>query len=508
MKLFTSTNANTVDHNAINKLSVPLSTLMEHASRGVYEELAVRFWPLNNVDFVVLCGSGNNGGDALCTSRMLLLDGANVSVFLMNGLPKTKESKAQLLILKKTFPKLKFIDGKKTLEIKKRITKNTVVIDGVFGTGFSCKKQIPKHIKNAFEISKKAMFKLSIDVPSGLDVDTGELANDAFSADLSVSFALPKLGLYTAPGALNAGHVIVKSLFVGVPELKTNYELLTEKTVRGIIKPICRTLNSHKGKYGHLAIIAPQKGMEGAVAMCACAALRAGTGLVSVIAIDETKEALRKRMPMLESEVMITTLKEVQSSFKNFSAVVVGPGFGKTRKKELKLIIEKCTVPMVIDADAINLIAEDKTILTLLRKKDKAILTPHPGEMARLCKTSSEKVQSSRLLVLEKFCKGAKFSLLLKGFRSLLYTPKGSIFINVTGGPALAKGGSGDVLSGIIASFLAQGLKPCDAGALGMFVHGACSDKILEEKQGANFTMLPTDVIEKLGEVIGWLTEQ
>jgi len=507
MKLFTSQTSKFVDEYAIKKLSIPPIVLMEHASRGVYEELAVRFWPLSDKNFVILCGSGNNGGDAFCTARMLLLDGAGVSVFLMNGNPRTDEAKTELLVLKKTFPGLKIFDGKKTAEIKKRITKNTVVIDGVFGTGFSSNKPLPKHIKDGFKVCEKAVFKLSIDVPSGLNADTGELSDGAFKADISVSFGVPKVGLYTAPGALNSEHVAVKSLFVGMPVLKTPYELLTEETARRLIKPLKRTLNAHKGKYGHLAIIAPQKGMEGAVAMCALSALRAGTGLVSVIATDETQDALRKRMPMLASEVMVKTLKDVGENFKSFSAVVIGPGFGKSRKKVFEHIVKKCIAPIVIDADAINLMAEDEFILDVLKKKSGVILTPHPGEMARLCKKSSEQVQKSRLSVLETFCKGAKFSVLLKGFRSILHTPDGRVFINSTGGPALAKGGSGDVLSGIVGAFLAQGLKPYEAGALGMYVHGSCADKVIDEKVGANFTLLPTDVIDELGETMGWLTE-
>ncbi len=507
MKLFTSKNSKLMDEYAIKKLSVPPIVLMEHASRGVYEELAVRFWPLSDKNFIVLCGTGNNGGDALCITRMLLLDGAGVSVFLMNGSPSTDEAKTELMVLKKTFPSLKTFDGKKTAEIRKRTTKNSIIIDGVFGTGFSSKKPLPKHVKDAFKVCEKALFKLSIDVPSGLSADTGELSDGAFKADISVSFGVPKVGLYTAPGALNSERVAVKSLFVGTPNLETPYELLTEETARKLIKPLKRTLNAHKGKYGHLAIISPQKGMEGAVAMCALSALRAGTGLVSIIATDETQEALRKRMPMLTSEIMIKTLKNVGVNFKNFSAVVIGPGFGKSRKKEFELIVKKCVVPIVIDADAINLMAEDKNILAFLRKSTNVILTPHPGEMARLCKKNSEQVQKSRLSVLETFCKGAKFTVLLKGFRSILHAPDGRVFINPTGGPALAKGGSGDVLSGIVGAFLAQGLKPYEAGALGMYVHGSCADKVINEKAGANFTLLPTDVINELGETMGWLTE-
>lgn len=507
MKLYTSKDSRAVDQHAMKQLSTHPLVLMEHASRGIYEELGIRFWPFFDKDFVVLCGNGNNGGDGLCLARMLGLEGARVSVVLLNGEPRTKEAKAQLKILTKTLPLVPVFKSSGAGNLKRLINSKTIVIDAVFGTGFKSGLVIDKRIKSAFEACRKAFFKVSVDIPSGVDADSGEVSNGAFKADLSVSFALPKLGLYTAPGALYSGQVTVKSLFAGMPVLKTKYELLTETTTREMIKPLKRTINSHKGKYGHLAVIAPEKGMEGAVGMSVLAALRSGTGLISVIASDENIDSLRKRMPMLPAEAMIKSIDDIDPSFKGFSAVLVGPGYGRKRKALLKSIIKNSKAPLIIDADAINIIADDKELFSLIRKRKDLILTPHPGEMARLCKTSSDKIQEQRMKVLEGFCSDKQFSVLLKGYRSLLYAGSERIFINSTGGPSLAKGGSGDVLSGIIGSFCAQGLKPYEAGALGMFIHGACADVISEEKSSSDISMLPTDVINKLGETIGWLIE-
>jgi ADP-dependent NAD(P)H-hydrate dehydratase / NAD(P)H-hydrate epimerase len=507
MKLYTSKIARSIDAYAIKELGMPSLVLMEHASRGLYEEIAIRFWPLYDKEFVILCGNGNNGADGLCVSRLLALDGARVDVFLLNGEPVTKDGKTELKILKKTIPNINIYGVKKINELKKIIKRHTIVIDAVYGTGFNSNKGLSKQILSAFELCKKADFKIALDVPSGLDVDTGEVTQGALNCNITVTFAVPKVGLYTAPGAVHAGQVAIKSLFCGMPKIDSQYELLTERKAKELVHPLKRTLNSHKGRYGHLAVIAPQEGMEGAVAMSIMAALRSGLGLVSVVCINGTATELRKRMSMLTAEAMIKNIDQIDSSFKDFDAVLIGPGYGTKRKEELKELLDKIRIPIIIDADAINIISGDAKLISKIKNRKDVLLTPHPGEMARLCKTSSDAIQSKRLRMLEDFCKDKKFSLLLKGYRSLLYADKNNILVNSTGGPALAKGGSGDVLSGIIASFVAQGLKPYQAGALGMFVHGACADTLLEEKGVSELSMLPTDVISKLGDVISWLIE-
>ncbi|MFH1223354.1 MAG: NAD(P)H-hydrate dehydratase, partial [Pseudomonadota bacterium] len=403
-------------------------------------------------------------------------------------------------------------------QAEKLIGKDTVVIDGVFGTGFRIDPHAAGSRKNRqggaveklsklFEAAGSAGFVLSIDVPSGVDADTGEAESYAIVSDCTVTFTVPKLGLYVSPGSLYSGDVVVKGLFVPRTEIKTNYEFVDEDTAKNIARDLKRKPNSHKGSYGHVAVISSAKGMEGAVAMSGMAALRAGAGLLSVIAVGEKEESLRKRMPMLASEAMI---KEYDSkALSKFSVVIVGPGFGKQRKKELKSILKRTKCPMVIDADALNLIAENKSFIKIIKNKN-VVLTPHPGEMSRL--TGEKDVQAHRLRTLEKFIKGRKFSVLFKGYRSMLGVEQGAgtrggIFINSSGNPALSKGGSGDVLSGIIAAFIAQGIKPADAGVLGAYVHGLCADRLVKKKKVSSLGLMPTDVIKELGAVLKCLTE-
>ena len=514
MKLYTSEHSREADKYAIEQMGIPSVVLMEHASRGVFEEIVARFPNVLLNNFIVLYGTGNNGGDALSVARMLLFAGCKVNIVEAVGAPKTSDSQLQMDMLLKT------AHGKDNLkqitksEVSKYINDNTIVLDGVFGTGFKAvsSKPLEKALVKLFKEVRKAPYIISIDIPSGVDSDTGEVAPGAIEVDCTISFIFPKVGLFIAPASIHAGDVIVKPLFFPVKHINTNYELITEHFAKELIAPLKRTPNSHKGTYGHVAIISPDKGMEGAVAMSAMAALKSGAGLVTVLAVNETTDVLRQRMSMLTPEIMVSSIKiddktgsELMNDFKKFNSVVVGPGFGKERKTILKKILEYVAIPMVIDADALNLISNDHNLFDIIRNKN-AILTPHPGEMSRLFPEIKD-VQEHRLVVLEKYVKGQKFSLLLKGYRSMLGRGDGHVFVNYTGNPSLSKGGSGDVLSGLIASFNAQGLEIWKAGVLGMYVHGLCADRLVMEDKNSDFGILPTDIINEMGPVIRCLTE-
>ena len=514
MKIYTSEHSKEADKYAIDQMGIPSVVLMEHASRGVFEEIVARFPNVLLNNFIVMYGTGNNGGDALSVARMLLFAGCKVNIVESVGAPKTPDSQLQMDMLLKT------AHGKDNLkqiaknEISKHIDDNTIVIDGVIGTGFKVEpsRSLSKDLIKLFKDVRKAPYVFSIDVPSGIDVNTGEVTQGAIEADCTISFIFPKVGLFIAPASIHAGDVIVKPLFFPIKNIDTNYELITEHFAKGLIDPLKRTSNSHKGTYGHVAIISPDKGMEGAVAMSAMAALKSGTGLVTVLAVNETTDALRQRMPMLTPEIMVSSITiedktgpELMDDFKKFNSMVVGPGFGKKRKTILKKLLEHLTLPMVIDADALNLISENSALFDVVKGKE-AILTPHPGEMSRLFLEIKD-IQEHRLRALEKYVKGQKFCVLLKGYRSMLGRGNGHVFVNYTGNPSLSKGGSGDVLSGLIASFNAQGLEIWKAGILGMYVHGLCADKLVMEDKSSDFGILPTDIINELGPVIRCLTE-
>jgi ADP-dependent NAD(P)H-hydrate dehydratase / NAD(P)H-hydrate epimerase len=537
MKLYTSRDIKIAEEYAINELKVPSILLMEHAARGVYEEILKVFPKPQKYNFLILYGEGNNGGDALCLARMLALKSCKIKIVEVLGPPKTSDSKLQMKFLKETikkknhdggdFSEVKFLNPSDALAC---INEKTIVIDGVFGTGFDKreKTELSNKVIGLFAKLKNANYVFSIDIPSGLDANTGELAKWAIHADCTVSFIYPKIGLFVAPGALNTGKVKIKSLlFPKGPSLETQYELITPKLVRSFLNPLKRKTDSHKGTYGHVAIIAPQKGMEGAATMVALAALRSGAGLTTILGLDEDEENLRRRMRDLIPEAIIAkvdTLKtsSVAKQFEKFDCVVVGPGFGIKNKDKLKKIIKVIDKPLVLDADALNIISADLELFNIIKTKTNVILTPHPGEMNRLF-SSFVDIQNQRLNVLEGFLEQHSPNcpcIILKGYRSmlgLLQDPenkqnkqknmqdggkqKYKIFINTTGGPALSKGGSGDVLSGMIAAFCAQGLKIWQAGILAIFLHGLCADVLVEKKE-TEFDILPTDLIDEISRGI------
>lgn len=494
MKLYNSEQARVVDIKATKNLGIPSIVLMEHAASSVLEELENILDSVSEHRFVVLAGNGNNGGDALALARMLFLKGAKVFVNTPLGKPKTKDAITEQKILKNMKNSVIYL---KKEELKKYIDEKTIVIDGVFGTGYKKQKKQNKDLIKVFSIAEKAPYIVALDVPSGVDASTGEAESWALTADLTISFAVPKIGTYVSPGAVHSGIVLIKDIHTEKPLMHTPYELIDERIIEGVLKKLKRPKNSHKGSFGHLAILVPEKGMEGAVTMASSSALMSGVGLVSVLTINESVTELRKRMPKLMPEVMVKGF--VPDNLKNYDAVLCGPGFGKEGIRELKLIIENTKTKLILDADALNIISEQKELLKALGSKKEVLLTPHPGEMARLCNISN--IQEQRLNITRLFVSQNNINVLLKGYMSLLADKEGKIFINPTGNPGLAKAGTGDVLSGLIASFSAQGLELVEAGLLGAYLHGLCADKLVKDEKSM-LSITATDIIKEIGTVL------
>lgn len=497
MKLYTAKQVGEVDSFAIKKIGLPSLVLMEHAARGVLEELELRFCCLSAHKFIVLYGSGNNGGDALALARMLIIKGAEVIIVEALEKPKSVDCKKEMQMLLETDKFVRGIRKIKPEQVSKYIDDSAIVIDGVFGTGFKKNSKTNKKIEKLFDAVAEAPYVVAIDVPSGVDVDTGVAAEWTLTADLTVTFALPKVGLYVSPGAIHSGEIVVKELHTLVSPDATPYELLDTDSIKSLFYNLRRKKESNKGSYGHVLIVSPESGMEGAVTLCATAALKSGAGLVSIAAVNENAQSLRKRMPKLPPEVMVKDFDV--KTLNKYSVVVVGPGYGKKRRKELKEIIKNVKGPLVLDADALNIISEDRTLLELVSKNKEAILTPHPGEMARLINIKD--VQIQRLNVLKLFVLENNVNVILKGYMSLIGSRDGKIFVNPTGNPGLSKGGSGDVLSGIIAAFCAQGLNIVEAGLAGTYVHGLCADMLVDDGVSV-LTITPTDIIEEIGNAL------
>ncbi len=339
-------------------------------------------------------------------------------------------------------------------------------------------------------INSQGVPTVSVDLPSGLDANTGQPLGTSVLADITVTFVLPKLGISIYPGVEYAGEIYVadiatpKSLEDDIP-----YELLLSESVDHILEP--RYQDTHKGTYGHLFIVAGSPGKSGAATLSALGAQRTGTGLVTVgipeslnpIMEQKTTEAMTEPLPETAlqtfGEESVERVLEIIKDRK--TAVAIGPGISTTNETRQFLyeIIRSSEVPILVDADGLTLIGDNPKILN--EAKAPVVLTPHPGEMARLAQISTDDVQADRIAVSLDFSSTYNVYLVLKGARSIISTPSGEIFINSTGNAGMASGGMGDVLTGIIGGLLAQRLDPADACKLGVFIHGLSGDIIAEE---------------------------
>lgn len=482
MKLFKNYDLKAVETYAVEQLEIPAIVLMEHAASSTLEFIKTKI-KIKDATFTVILGAGNNAGDGLSLARMLYSEGAKVFLIKCFDSFNSNEAKLEYEIIKK-FETIKECDISS-------IPKNSFIIDAVFGIGF--KGTLPENVQNIFNfINSSFTTVFSLDVPSGLNPDTGEVSANTIKANYTITYILPKIGLYTAPGALYAGIVIVKNLFFPFLEPDTKVNLLESEIIKNIFEKLKRGVNTHKNNFGNVAIYASKPGMEGSVSLAAEASLRSGAGLVSIISLDE--ENFHSRFTNISKEIIFnkTTLEE----FNNYSVLLIGPGFDKTKVELFFKIIKNFKNKLVLDADALNLIAENDGVKLLEGKE--VILTPHPGEMARL--TKLESVQNNRLSNLLDFNLNNNFTIVLKGYRTLVCDTLQNIFINSTGNPALSKAGTGDVLAGIISSFWAQSLSATDSAILGVYIHGLIADKLVENIYELSITA--QDIIDALKKVL------
>ncbi|MGQ0793583.1 MAG: NAD(P)H-hydrate dehydratase [Deltaproteobacteria bacterium] len=478
MKLATRNIVKEIERRAIEECKISGLILMENAGRAAASALLTEFPAAGRV--AVFAGAGNNGGDGFVIARHLISRGLHVTTYLIGDAHKySGDALLNLASLRKI--------GGRVVELHggfAAYTEADVAVDALFGTGLSRNAAGFERAVIEF-INSLACPKIAVDLPSGLDADTGHPLGAAVKADITVTFILPKLGLSIYPGTEYAGRVYLAHLTTpefleeGIP-----YELIDSQKVGGILKP--RRADTHKGAYGHLFVIAGSSGKTGAAALTATGAMRSGAGLVTLGApvgihpVMEAKltEAMTEPLPETAGGVLggisVDYALGILSSRK--TALAIGPGISTTpdTREFVYEIIRKCPVPMVIDADAITLIAESPEILR--EAKAPVALTPHPGEMSRLTGRSADEVQRDRIGVARDFSAMYNAHLVLKGARTIVATPQGEIFINPTGNPAMASGGMGDVLAGVIGGFLAQGYSPKDACVAGVFIHGSAGD--------------------------------
>jgi ADP-dependent NAD(P)H-hydrate dehydratase / NAD(P)H-hydrate epimerase len=507
MRLVTSSEIREMDRLTINDAGIPGVVLMENAAKGAVKIFLEHFDPPHESSIMVICGKGNNGGDGYVMARYLHKRGMKVSVIITGERSAISgDALINLLIIEKLGIEISEINDDISFEcIPDRLTGCNYIIDGIFGTGLnSLVLGIYKKVIDAVNTSKKPV--MSVDIPSGVNSDTGEIMGAAINASLTVTFGFAKPGHFVYPGAGLTGRLVTTD--IGIPamiasRLETTHRVIEPDYFKNDLSNDTR--EAHKGTRGHLFIIAGSTGKTGAAALAAMGALRAGAGLVTV----GVPSSLNNIMECKLTEAMTVPLPETKDGTLSYNAlddilrlaidktaIALGPGLS-TNPETVRLvceIIKKCSIPMVIDADALNAISMNPAILDLLDQRK--ILTPHPGEMGRLTGLETKKIQADRLSVSRAFTLKRGCHLVLKGARTIVADPNGVLNINPTGNPALATGGTGDVLTGIISGFLARGLSEIKAATAGVYIHGLAAD-IYAEKNGES-GMIASDLPDKI----------
>ena len=487
------------DQYTIQKLGVPSLELMEHAAQACVQVLEDEKVDLSHV--CVVCGSGNNGGDGFAIARILQNNRYSVETFCV-GNPEhyTEETQEQM-------HRLQECGGKITYGMPQEDS-YSVVIDAVFGVGLS--RKVEGRYRQVIEqMNRMRGTKFAVDIPSGLSATTGCILGCAFKADYTVTFQLKKIGLELSQGRTMAGRVIVPDIGISTDSICEDQEI-----VRTAGKDIYRKMlpdrpeDSNKGTYGRLLVIAGSKGMAGAAYLNAHAAYMTGAGLVRVYTSSDNREILQTLLP----EAIITTYEEYNkeellSLLTWADGVCIGSGLGMSRLSEkiLKTVIEYVKVPCLIDADGLNLLAENKNYLNQMAER-RFVITPHMKEMSRLTGTPVEELKADRIQILKDFISRYRITCVLKDSRTLIASEEKGIRMNLTGNSAMAKAGSGDVLAGVISGWMVQEKEAEDAAELGTYIHGLSGDLAKFEK--GVYSVMARDLIEYISKALMKLEEE
>lgn len=487
------------DQYTIQKLGVPSLELMEHAAQACVQVLEDEKVDLSHV--CVVCGSGNNGGDGFAIARILQNNRYSVETFCV-GNPEhyTEETQEQM-------HRLQECGGKITYGMPQEDS-YSVIIDAVFGVGLS--RKVEGRYRQVIEqMNRMRGTKFAVDIPSGLSATTGCILGCAFKADYTVTFQLKKIGLELSQGRTMAGRVIVPDIGISTDSICEDQEI-----VRTAGKDIYRKMlpdrpeDSNKGTYGRLLVIAGSKGMAGAAYLNAHAAYMTGAGLVRIYTSSDNREILQTLLP----EAIITTYEEYNkeellSLLTWADSVCIGSGLGMSRLSEkiLKTVIEYVKVPCLIDADGLNLLAENKNYLNQMAER-RFVITPHMKEMSRLTGISVEELKADRIQILKDFSSRYRITCVLKDSRTLIASEEKGIRMNLTGNSAMAKAGSGDVLAGVISGWMVQGKEAGDAAELGTYIHGLSGDLAKFEK--GVYSVMARDLIEYISKALMKLEEE
>lgn len=508
MEILTDKQMQEVDRRAMEELKMPGLILMENAGNRVFQEIAaVNSLPGKKI--LIACGGGNNGGDGFVIARHLAAAGAKVAVLALAAREKYRgDAAVNLNLLNHTPLNLDFILKETDLaRVDFYLEGASLVVDSLLGTGLS--QEVHGLYKEV--IDKINLFSgrvIATDIPSGINASTGAVMGVAVKASLTVTFAFPKRGLFFYPGREYCGKIKIADIFIPsflAEEEGSGVVSLTKEKALAMLPQ--RRGNSHKGDYGRVFILAGAPGYTGAAFLTSMTAQRAGAGLVTL----GVPAGLHNIMESLLTEVMTVSLPEtpngglsaqspevMKNYLKKSDVLAIGPGLGKGKdiREILLSLLPIYASPMVIDADGLNAIAPTPEVLR--QASLPPVLTPHLGEMSRLTGLSVAEIKKNSLELAREMSEKWQAVLVLKGAPTIVALPRGAVYVNTTGNEGMATGGTGDVLTGLIAGFIAQGVSPAEAAVAAVYLHGFAGD-LAAEKLGKR-GLIASDVMNMIPE--------
>ena len=516
MRLVKASEMQEMDRLSIQELGIPGAVLMENAARGASRIFLDHFDPPDNSHVVLLCGRGNNGGDGYVMARYLHQEGLRVTVAVLSELDKISgDALINLDIIRQMDLEILEVPSADKLTTLHQILYNCdFIIDGILGTGLNSPVRdfLGQIIEEINGLGKPIM---AIDIPSGLNADSGQIMGVAINADLTVTFGFPKLGQLIFPGAELVGRLT--RIDIGIPDtvshrVSSRYHVVEPEDFIDLLN--IEKQDIHKGNRGHLLILAGSTGKTGAAVLTALGGLRAGSGLVtlgvpkSLNHIFENKLTEAMTVPLPETEegsISLEAEEEINRLMEGKTALAIGPGLSTNAETSavVRHLIASSPLPMVVDADGLNALSGELNLLAGC--KEKTILTPHPGEMARLAGLRNSDVQNDRIGTVAHFVEEHGCYLVLKGARTLIGEPNGVIHVNPTGNPVLSSGGAGDVLTGLIGGFLARAWPMAKAAVAGIYLHGLAADLLAEET--GQVGILAGELLDVIPELMSSLSD-
>jgi NAD(P)H-hydrate epimerase len=516
MRVLNAAQMREADARTIQEIGIPSIVLMENAGRQVVAALEAHYGDLKSRHVAILCGRGSNGGDGFVVARTLYQRGVNVSVFVLGSIADVRgDARMNLEILGRLGLTTVEIGDEQAWELHfSEIAESDLIVDAMFGTGL--KAPLTGMLETVVaDVNGSGIPVLSVDLPSGISADTPELIGDCIQATITVTLGAPKPPLVLPPGEGRAGNVVIAD--IGIPSEVLDsvdgprLELLTREDMRELVPP--REFESHKGDFGHVLVIAGSMGKTGAAHLTALGALRSGAGLVTVATPKSCLPIVAAMAPEYmtlpldedaQGHLEPTAVEQVLAIERDVIAIGPGLGTGDAVAAFVRALVERTSVPLVVDADALNVLAGHPDSLNAGDGGRDLIITPHPGEMGRLAGLSTIDVQANRIDVARNFATSHRVYVILKGHRTLIATPDGKVFINPTGNPGMATGGTGDLLAGMIAAWLGQLLDTEAACKLAVFLHGFAGD--LAEADEGEQAMTASDIATHLGDAVSELT--